>query len=152
MKQYRYFTNIDLDVCYILQNYQVFGQRMVKNLHPIVKMDFHFYWLNVPHRNPSNQKDIFLPFYQVDKDNIFRESLTIIQSIIKDVYSTFKWSKQINSPSFEPLSINSNRQSTPISVYLIFHSSTFGSFLKRTHPPKTTTNESNQYRQNKGIN
>lgn len=152
LSQSRYFINYNKRVCHITPNYLEPGQSKAINLYPITTKVLPCYWLNVTSQNPSNQKSIFLPFYQVGKGNMFRESWTIIQSTTKDEYSNLKCPKPISSQSFDTLSIYSNRQSTPKSVYHNSSNTSFGSFLKRTHPPKQNLNETNHYRQSKGIN
>ena len=152
LSQSRYFINYNKRVCHITPNYLEPGQNKAINLYLIRTKVLPYYWLNVTSQNPSNLKSISLPFYQVDKGNMFRESWTVIQSTTKDEYSNLKCPKLISLQSFDPLSIYSNRQSTPKSVYHIFNNSSFGSFLKRTHPPKQNPNETNHYRQSKGIN
>ena len=150
--QCRYFIIYNKRLCHITPNYLELGQNKAINLYLITTKVLHYCWLNVPSQNPSNQKSIFLPFYQVGKGNMFRESWIIALSITKVVYSNLKCPKPIISRSFDTLSIYSNRQSTPISVYHNPSNTSFGTFLKSTYPPKPNLNETNHYRQSKGIN
>lgn len=135
--QYRYLVNYKKRICHITPNCLEPGRSKAMNLYQKTTKVSPCYWLNVLNQNPNNPKDISLQFYQVDKGNMFQVSLTIIQSTTRESISVSKCTKQMSSPSFETLSVNSKRQSTPKSVYHTFN-----------NPPRTNENIN---RQSKGF-
>lgn len=118
--QIRYLVNYNKRVWYIIANYVEPGQNKETISCLILHKNLPCYLWNVPILNQNNQGNTFLQFYPVDKGNTFRESWKSSPSTTKESISVLKCQQQTNSLSFETLSVYSNRQSTPKSVYHIF--------------------------------
>jgi hypothetical protein len=116
----RYLVNYNKRVWYIIANYEAPGQNKAMSLCRHLQAISLYYLWNVQIPNLSNQENTYLQFFQVGKGNMFRVSWTTNASTTKESISIFKCTKQMNSPSFETLSVNSKRQSTPKSVYHTF--------------------------------
>lgn len=120
LSQYRYLVNYNKRQWYTIANYEAPGQsKAMSSCRHLQAISLYYLW-NVLILNQSNQQSTYLQFFQVGKGNMFRVSWIINASTTKESISIFKCTKQMNSPSFEPLSVNSKRQSTPKSVYHIF--------------------------------
>lgn len=136
--QLRYFLIYRKRQWYIIANYEALGRNKAMSLfHHLQAISLYYLW-NVQTPNPSNQENTYLQFFQVAKGNMFRVSWTTNASTTKESISISKCTKQMNSPSFETLSVNSKRQSTPKSVYHTFY-----------NPPRINENIN---RQSKGFN
>jgi hypothetical protein len=118
--QLRYFLSYKKRQWYIIANYEAPGQnKAMSSFRHLQAISLYYLW-NVQIPNLSNQENTYLQFFQVGKGNMFRVSWITNASTTKESISIFKCTKQMNSPSFETLSVNSKRQSTPKSVYHTF--------------------------------
>jgi hypothetical protein len=118
--QLRYFLSYKKRQWYIIANYEAPGQNKAMSLCRHLQAISLYYLWNVQILNLSNQENTYLQFFQVGKGNMFRVSWITNASTTKESISIFKCTKQMSSSSFEPLSVNSKRQSTPKSVYHTF--------------------------------
>ena len=122
LSQFSLFLIYIKGLWYIIANYEAHGQRTATSSHQITTHRLRCYWSNDLIQNSSNQKNIFLPFSRMVKGNTSQAYLTITKLIFKASILIFKWTNPMSSRSFNPLSIYSNRQSTPFLVYLYFQS------------------------------
>jgi hypothetical protein len=134
----RYLVNYNKRVWYIIANYVEPGQSKAMSLCLHLQAISLYYLWNVRILNLSNQGGIYWQSSQEDKGNMFRVSWITNASTTKESISIFKCTKQMSSSSFETLSVNSKRQSTPKSVYHTFF-----------NPPRINENIN---RQSKGFN
>ena len=122
LSQFSLFLIYIKGLWYIIANYEAHGQRTATSLRQIKTHRLRCYWFNVQTQNSSNQKNIFLLSCRMVKGNISQAYLTITKLIFKANILISKWINPMSSRSFNPLSIYSNRQSTPFLVYLYFQS------------------------------
>lgn len=120
LSQFSLFLIYIKGLWYIIANYEAPGRRTATSSRQIKTHRLRCYWFNDQTQNSSNQKNIFLLSYRMVKGNISQAYSTITKLTFKASILIFKWINPMSSKSFDPLSINSNRQSTLFLVYLYF--------------------------------